>query len=181
MKDLTKAGVAAAGATALLLGGLASTALWSDAVTAAHGTVSTGTLAISDGVVGDWTDVSETPATDFDPATDRLVPGDVVEVPVSFTVDALGSNLRAAVIPNFSTAAVPLDVHVTFPEITLDADGAGGQAPRAFDPDHDLVQPGPDQVLTALVRISFDETAYGSQDATVDVSGLRVTVAQVRP
>ena len=181
MKALSKAAVATGAAAVLLLGGLGSSALWSDEVMTAHGSVSTGTLAISDGVPGTWTDVSTSPSAPFDPATEFLVPGDVVEVPVRYTVDAHGENLRATVVPNFDGSTTPVDVWVDFPEMTLDRDGEGGQAPEPFDPTTDLVQPGEGQILTVRVRISFAQTAQASQDEEVDVSGLRVTVAQVRP
>ena len=182
MRKRTTAGIALGGAAVLLMGGLGSTALWTDAAPSSDVSISTGYLTISDGTAsGGWTDVSVTPNVAFDPETDHLVPGDRVRSTTGFTIDARGKNLRADL--SFSTGtSLPPGLTVRPVEITLDRDGAGSLPAEDFDdPAEVTIQEGDAQKLAVTFEIAFKPGATGSQDQPVDVSNVRAILTQARP
>ncbi|HET6153923.1 MAG TPA: alternate-type signal peptide domain-containing protein [Marmoricola sp.] len=104
MNKSTKGALAAAAGGVLLLGGAGSLAYWNDAASVAGGTINSGKLSLTDTTTGTcssapWTiDAAESPAgVTFDPATDTLVPGDVLTKHCSYTIGAQGTHLRATV------------------------------------------------------------------------------------
>jgi len=178
MQKRTKAGLAAGGAAVLLMGGLGTAALWSDSETAGAGTISTGTLDIKADTADAWVETSTGSDQAFDLGTDRIVPGDVLESAQTFTVDAAGKNLLAALSVDYvddASASLPEGVEVTLGDITLDG------AP--FDPDTDRIDEGAGQKLAATIKVTFDESVANqtSINETLDLEDIRVTVTQVRP
>ena len=98
MKKSTKGAFAAGAAGVLLLGGAGSLAYWSDAQDVDGGTLTSGDMRISAPSCGaGWTlDAGEDgPGAAFDPATDLLVPGDVITQTCTTTFTGTGEHLRA--------------------------------------------------------------------------------------
>ena len=96
MKKVTKATIAAVAAGALLLGGAGTIALWQQSETVDAGTVNTGHLALTVDNNGVWTDISDGGAgVPFDPATEQIVPGDVVAYTQTVQIDAEGKLTQA--------------------------------------------------------------------------------------
>ncbi|WP_426733419.1 alternate-type signal peptide domain-containing protein [Glutamicibacter sp. 2E12] len=94
MKKVTKATIAAVAAGALLLGGAGTIARWQAQQTIDAGTVETGHLNLTTNGEGSWQDISNPEAPEpFDPATQQLVPGDVVAFSQTATIDAEGKNI----------------------------------------------------------------------------------------
>ncbi len=90
MKKSTKGAVAAAGAGVLLLGGAGTLAFWTDSDTLDGGTLTAGTLELSDVTCGaNWLD-GVTPVT-------VLVPGDTVTKECTGTITLSGDNIEATV------------------------------------------------------------------------------------
>lgn len=102
MSRSTRALVATGAAVALLAGSGATFARWYDEKTLSESRVATGTLSLTTTGTPTWT--INTAATDengdttvpFDPATDKIVPGDVVEYSTTVTLHLQGKNLHAA-------------------------------------------------------------------------------------
>ena len=78
MKKITKGAIALGAAALLLAGGAGTMAAWSDEASLGGGEVTAGHLRITEAAAGAWTWAD---GETFDPATDLIVPGDVVEYP----------------------------------------------------------------------------------------------------
>jgi alternate signal-mediated exported protein len=90
MKKSTKGAIAAAGAGVLLLGGAGTLAFWSDTDTLNGGSLTAGTLELSDVTCGaNWLD-GVTPVS-------ILVPGDTVTKECTGTITLTGDNIEATV------------------------------------------------------------------------------------
>ncbi|MBA2953070.1 alternate-type signal peptide domain-containing protein [Nocardioides sp. MAH-18] len=95
MNKTTKGALAASAAAVLLLGGAGSLAYWNSTETVAGTTIGSGYLKLvptgSTACEG-WKLDGE---TGFAPATDKIVPGDVLTQVCRFTVNAKGKHLKA--------------------------------------------------------------------------------------
>lgn len=116
MNKLVKGSVAAATGIVLLMGGAGSLALWNDSAIADGGTVQTGELdiALIDGNgaaagTGVWEDISpEVAVTNaFNPATDKIVPGDTVTFTQDVAVKATGKNIKANLAYTAGSVVIP--------------------------------------------------------------------------
>jgi alternate signal-mediated exported protein len=94
MNKSTKGALAATAAGFLLLGGAGSLAYWSDSGTVSGTDITSGHLKLDLDNCGDWTLDGEADA--FDPAADRVVPGDTLTKTCTYTVDAEGNHLSAS-------------------------------------------------------------------------------------
>src|SRR5215217_5394916 len=95
MKRSTKGALAAAAAGVLLLGGAGSLAYWTADGNANGGSITAGTLTLSNGTCDTaWVHTSG-PATGDD--VTLFVPGDVITKDCTFTVGATGDNLKAEI------------------------------------------------------------------------------------
>jgi len=93
MNKSTKGALAAVAAGVLLLGGAGTLAYWSDSGTADAGSITSGSLALSDGTCDDgWVYAS---GTDAGQPVGTIVPGDSVAKECDFTVTATGDHLSA--------------------------------------------------------------------------------------
>ena len=103
----TKAIVAIAAGTALLLGGAGTLAYWSTSQSLTAGTVTSGDLDLTLGT-GVWTldGVLTSPTVVADPSTVRIVPGDMLTLEQPVTVTLVGDNLEADLTVDV-TAAIP--------------------------------------------------------------------------
>lgn len=95
MNKLTKSSIAAAAGIALLMGGTGTLAVWNDTINAgANGSISAGTLSLSNASAGTWTDQN---GTTIDIATFKAVPGDTLTYKTSVDVTAIGDNLDGTI------------------------------------------------------------------------------------
>lgn len=183
MKKVTKAALAAAAAGALLLGGAGTFALWNDTVDVNAGTVTTGHLLLTtDADSGTWVD-SSPGATDtvFEPATDFLVPGDVVTFTQTVTVDASGKNLKGTfnvgtvgAVPAALTDQVAVDIAVTPTPGIVDTDGVLSFSEGSVE-------------VPVTIRVTFEAgdldtalTPPTTMDQPIVLGNLTLTLDQVR-
>lgn len=103
MKNSTKALIAGGIGAALLLGGAGTIAYWTDAADGGDGTITAGTLDIGTVSGGGWQISHQgdgtgepTAPVDFDPATDQIVPGDVLSYTQAIPVTLEGEYIAAA-------------------------------------------------------------------------------------
>lgn len=162
MQKRTKAGIAAGGAALLLLGGLGTTAVWSDSASGSFTTISTGDLSISDGSTVAW-----------DQDTDLLVPGDVLTGTQTFTVTAHGDNLSFAVDTAFAGGDLPAGITTDVSDVTVDG--------KAYDPATPIAAADGTHQVTADFTVTFDR-AVSDQDLQglrdLNVGDFTVTVTQ---
>ena len=102
MSHSTRSLIALATAGILLAGSGATFARWYDEASVGGGQVSTGTLSLSAASTPTWMintaaqDQTVTPSVPFNPATDKIVPGDVVHYTTDVTLHLSGKNLHAS-------------------------------------------------------------------------------------
>lgn len=87
MERLTKAALATVGAAALLVGGAGTLAFWTDDGLSTGTDVTAGSLAVTDGVCGEWT------LDGGGAVTDGIVPGDTITTNCSLTVAGVGDHI----------------------------------------------------------------------------------------
>ena len=112
MNAVTKGAIAAGAAVVLLTSGLGTLAYWSASAPVAGGTLSSGYLSLNvlDGV---WLDVTDGGAVPFDPAVDKIVPGDVISYTAEAVVAGEGSNLEATLLADTADIGGDLVPYVT--------------------------------------------------------------------
>jgi alternate signal-mediated exported protein len=173
MRKATKGAIAAAAGGALLLGGAGTLAFWTDTATTPGGTLTAGSLSLTpDTCADDWVlDTGEDVAGEvFDPATDTLVPGDVLTRECTFTIGAVGNHLRATV------AAAPPPQIVGNPSLTVSAavvevDGA---------PATEFTEANNGDSLTVGVTVTFDSGAGNdTQGLVATLNDITITATQV--
>lgn len=98
MNKATKGALAAAAGAAILVGGAGTMAAWNSNASLGAGSVSAGTLNIEQSGTGAWHWGSASGAA-FDPATDKIVPGDTVVYVGTYNITAQGTNLKAKLTP----------------------------------------------------------------------------------
>lgn len=185
MNKLVKGAVAGAAGIALLLGGAGTFALWNSSIGVASGTVATGTLAFGAATGAIWTDNSPGAlTTTFNPATQKIVPGDVVSLSQTITMTATGKNLVAQLAYVPSSVAIPADlVGKIVPTLTVtkasgDATitGNGTSTPYTITPSSGGVT-----TLTVVISYAFDKTTAGvvGQNESVDLSGASFSLTQL--
>ncbi len=104
MSRVSRTIVAGGAALALLAGSGATFARWYDEKPLTDATVTTGKLSLKDvdGAKDGWKinkkteDETEDPSVPFNPATDKLVPGDIVSFTDTFQLELEGKNLDAS-------------------------------------------------------------------------------------
>lgn len=166
MKKSTKGAVAAAAAGVLLLGGAGSLAFWSATDTVTGTNVTAGELKIDDADCTDWAfDGSEVTANKtYDPATDRIVPGDTLTRSCDWTLTAVGEHLRATVLTEAPGATGDLAPALTvpFPVVTV-KDAPVGSDYSDGDTIGTITEHENGAVLTATQSITFNP---GSDNST---------------
>jgi alternate signal-mediated exported protein len=184
MNKLVKGAVAGAAGIALLLGGAGTFALWNSSVGAASGTISTGTLAFGTSASPVWADNSPgaTSGT-FAPATQRLVPGDVVTLTQTITVNATGKNLQAQLAYAIPAGAIPADLvgklvpTMTVSKLAGDATITGTGSPYTITP-----AAGGTSTFSVVLTFAFDKVltaGTAGQNESVDLSGATFTLTQI--
>jgi alternate signal-mediated exported protein len=185
MNKLVKGAIAGAVGVALLLGGAGTFALWNSSIGVASGTISTGTLSFGTSTGATWTDNSPGAlTTTFNPATQKIVPGDVVALSQNITVNATGKNLVAQLAYQPSSVAIPTDLvgkivpTITVTKVSGDAtiSGNGTSTPYTITP-----TAGGVSTFTVVISFAFDKTTAGvvGQNESVDLSGASFTLTQI--
>ncbi len=184
MKKVTKAAIAAGAATALMLGGAGTLALWQDSKDISAGTVTSGHLTLDTTAAGAWTDTSSGAATtDFNPAVDHIVPGDTVVYNQAVRISADGKNLQGELTVGSLAAAIPAElagqVDVTVEPSTADAGLTIAGSKVSFE------EPG-DYDLSVAITVAFLEGTAGTtpsetMNQPIDLTKLALTLNQVRP
>lgn len=179
MKKSTKGALAAAGAAILLVGGAGSLAYWTaSAEVQGTGTITAGQLALTPtGPEGcdPWTlDTAEGGDGTFNPATMKIVPGDVVSTSCEFTITAEGEHLRAAFAvstPSFAAGSATALVNA----IEADVEATiGGAVVSEITEAHD------GQTVAVDVTLTFLDTAdNATQNLAAELENIAVTLQQV--
>jgi alternate signal-mediated exported protein len=176
MNKTTKGALAAGAAATLLLGGAGSLAYWNATTTVGGATVNSGTLTLTDATEGTcaaapWKiDSGESPAgADFDPATELLVPGDVITKTCTYTLGATGTHLRATLGATGGTASGTLSSALTVSSTFKDGAEEVTEVTEANDGD----------TLTAEISVTFKGASDNStQDQTAALADYVVTLTQ---
>ncbi|TXL62946.1 alternate-type signal peptide domain-containing protein [Aeromicrobium terrae] len=183
MKKSTKGAAAAATAGILLLGGAGTLAFWTDSLTVGGGSISSGHLSLDDTTGDDnvcanapWIlDDDEDPmGAEFNPATDKIVPGDVLTKTCTFTVNAVGTHLRATLGTTGGQEGGATDLNA---EASVDASFTVGGDSGVTE----ITDQNDNETVVATITLTFP---YGvedndSQDDTLTISDYTVTATQV--
>lgn len=177
MKKSSQGALAAAAAGVLLLGGAGSLAYWTDAATVSGGAINSGKLTLTDATAGTcasaaWKlDTMESPSgVTFDPATDTLVPGDVLTKQCSYTIGAVGTHLRADVAATGGAASGALAPALT---ATGTFTVGGGTVTSVTSADNG-------KTLAATISVTFNPASDNTtQLKAASLSDFKVTLSQV--
>lgn len=183
---LMKGALAGATGVALLLGGFGSFALWSDQTPLPNASVNSGELSFA-AVNAVWTDASpDATDTSWDPATDKMVPGDTVTLTQDVTVRAQGKNLEGLLALDISAieSQIPVSAADDF-TVTMTTGGVAGFNPTSNDNEFRFASSAvsggavtfPVTVTFALDAAAGDDT----QNFAVDLSTTDIDLTQVRP
>lgn len=93
MNKMMKGSIAGAAGIALLMGGFGTYALWSDTGTVEDSEITSGVLDVEAGTAA-WADQN---SAVWNPASDRMVPGDTVTRTQEFTFSATGKNMAGTI------------------------------------------------------------------------------------
>jgi alternate signal-mediated exported protein len=185
MNKLTKGAIAGAAGVALLLGGAGTFALWNTTVGVASGKISTGTLAFGTRANATWSDDSGATPTAFNPATQKIVPGDVVSLTQDITINATGKNLKAELAYVPSSITIPSDlapyIDTTFTVTNVSGDATYSGTGTVLDPY--IIKPttGGTSVFTVKISYAFDPSVTGvdGQTESVDLTGAAYSLTQL--
>ncbi len=191
MNKLTKGAIATAAGIALLLGGAGTFALWNGQTTIAGGTISTGQLSIASTGSPTWKDISSTVVggTTFDPSTQKIVPGDVLQLTQQVTLTTTGKNLKANF--TFDPASVTTDPALssalteTLAATVVPATGAATLTSTGTNTYSVTPGTASTTVVNVTYTVTFAQTTSGATGQNVasalNLSGLSYTLTQVRP
>lgn len=159
MNRSTKGAIAAAAAAVLLLGGAGSLAYWTDSDAVAGNTFTAGSMSLAAlNTCDEWNlDTDEPGGQPFLPGTDTLVPGDVVTKLCTFTVQAVGTHLRATVAAVPGTDSGDL---LTSGPLTIGSSLAIGVTPVT-----EITEDNDGDTLTVAVTVTF-ASASGNTSQT---------------
>lgn len=181
LSKTARGAIAAVIAVLLLAGGFGSYALWNDSATLPGGTVHSGELTIATQGDGTWTDLNpvDSQSSDWDPATDKIVPGDRIELGQGVVITATGKNLVADL--DVDTSGITGDPELVKNldiTVTLSKDGS----------DDVVITPGTPVTITsadagtysAHVVFELPDSVSGTtaQNESVDLSAVSYTLSQ---
>jgi alternate signal-mediated exported protein len=191
MNKLTKGAIATAAGIALLLGGAGTFALWNGQTTIAGGTISTGQLSIASTGSAVWKDISTTVVggTTFDPATQKIVPGDVLQLTQQVTLTTTGKNLKANFTfdPLSITTDPALTAALTEGLTATVVPATGAAALTSTGSNSYSVVPGTasSTVVNVVFTVTFAPGTTGTVGQNIgsalNLTGLSYTLTQVRP
>ena len=163
MNKVIKGAVAAGAATVLLVGGAGTFAFWSDQATVAGGTLTSGFLSL-DVTNATWTDITHTAPGPFDPATDTIVPGDVIRYTANAVVDGDGKNLEATL--EADTSGIGGDL-APFIDITFTVGGVSSPTPELS---YDLGPVSGSETYPIVMVFTFDPNATFADGMNSDLN-----------
>lgn len=184
-KTVLKGALTVVTGTALLVGGFGSFALWLEQDPLPSAPIAAGELSLQTQTES-WVDESPDAATTtWDPATDRLVPGDTVTLTVPMTVTANGKNL-AGTIELDGTA---LDTTAFGPHFSVTYDVAPSPAAGVVHEGDGTVSfvrsAMADDVIQAVGTVTFalssDATLSEAENANATLSDVQFVTTQLRP
>lgn len=171
MKKNTKGAIAAGAAALLLAGGAGTYAAWSDSESLAGGTVTSGHLRITETGAGTWTWADDSA---FNPATDRIVPGDVVEYTASYKLEVSGKNLVASLTPALGGVGVTgLGEYLT---VASASDTTGIDLSNITVANNNATV-----AVTTTITFDADTADQDGMDATATLAGSTITLEQTAP
>lgn len=182
MHNNIKAALAATAATVLLLGGAGTLASWNDSETIGGGAIKSGELSLTQEVgqtCTAWTLDEAGGGGTFVPGTTLVVPGDVITRTCTYTVNATGEHLTAAVdlaTPSFSeTNQLVSALSAT---ATYTTDPGTGAVPLTDGAS--ITDANDGDVLTAELSVTFDAATAGTtaQALTATLDALVVSLTQ---
>jgi alternate signal-mediated exported protein len=181
MNRSTKGALAAAAAGALLLGGAGSLAYWNSSQTVAGGSISSGTLTLTQEVGQSctaWTLDAAGGATAYTPGTTLVVPGDVITMTCDYTVHASGAHLAANLSMDATTITGSNDLSAA---LTPGATYTLGATPVASGQAITSADDG--AVLSATITVTFDSATSGvtAQGLTAGLDDIVVSLVQTHP
>lgn len=176
MNKQTKGAIAAGAAALLLAGGAGTMAAWNSSASVGGGTVNSGSLTLTADAAGPTWKFADNTA--YNPATDKLVPGDVVNYTAKVKVGATGKNIKATLVadPATITGTNGLDTALTK---TVTADVNGTALPTGPG-GAEITSAQNGQDVNVHVQFTFPASTAGTaaQDGTVNLSGFNVTLTQ---
>jgi len=192
MNKLVKASIAGAAGIALLLGGAGTFALWNDSVGSVSASINTGDLDIELDGTAAWTDASATTTgnvTTFDPATQKIVPGDVVKYTQKVRVNTVGKNIKAQLSYTAGSIVIPTLVQ---PNVTVGLTAAnvtgGTVVAVSGTPNTYTVTPtaqGTPVVFDVVITVTFNSLTANQTNTNVTdavkLTNAAFTLTQVRP
>jgi len=165
MNRTTKGAFAAGAAAVLLLGGAGSLAYWTDTDAVDGDTFTAGSMSL-EALNGcdEWNlDTDEPGGQPFTPGADKLVPGDVVTKLCTFTVNAVGTHLRATVAAVPGTNSGDL---LTSGPLTVGSTLAIGATPVT-----EITEDNDGDTLTVAVTVTFDSSSDNTSQTDSAVLG----------
>lgn len=173
MNKLTKGAIAGGAGIVLLMGGAGTFALWNDSASVDGGTIQSGTLSIANASAGVWEDVSADSAAPgpINPTTFLTVPGDELTYTQSFEIDATGNNLVAEFDYDYSEGNLPAGFTSS---VAVSVNGGTPITGPVTVNDGDDVE--------VVLSLDFSSATSGdtSQDETVDLNAISLSLTQVR-
>ncbi|WP_114558721.1 alternate-type signal peptide domain-containing protein [Desertihabitans aurantiacus] len=180
MNKTTKGTLAAVAAAVLLVGGGGSLAYWQATEDVAGGTINAGELTLDAAAcdAAGWTvtnAVEGITGVAFDPATETVVPGDVLTKECAVTIGAEGTNLRAtldvtaAEVGDGAPAMDPADYDVTGTFLV------GGEAVTEITDANDGDTIDATIVVDVPIGTAVDN---GSQNTVIDLEAFTITATQ---
>lgn len=178
MKKTTKGAIAAGGAAVLLLGGAGSLAYWTDSNTINGGSFTTGTLGLKlVSCDSGWTYANGSAAGSN---VNLIVPGDQIQKSCTYTINATGDHISAALTTPSSVNLTPGAGSTSYNATVGASYTLNGAA--ASNPEITATNNG--QTLVAKLTVTFPFGNSGSinvndtQNVTQTLNGLTVTLSQ---
>lgn len=168
MNKTTKGAVAAGAAAVLLLGGAGTLAFWNAEGDIAGGSISSGSLQLTEPTGGEWT-LNGDPVANI--ASVLIVPGDELEYTAGWTIVATGNNLEADLSITGLDASGALE---PFVDVTPTFEVEGNPATEITDQNN-----GNSLEATVAVDFPFGAVAdNASQELSLDLTGVKVALTQ---
>jgi alternate signal-mediated exported protein len=181
MNKMVKGSVAGATGIVLLMGGFGTYALWSDTATAEGGSVTSGVLDIVSAGPATWRDLSsDSSVRSWTPASDLMVPGDVVEMRQPLDVAATGKNLKAKLTVTGGVGSTLQNIQVTANYGGQTISSSNGSFAFTWDTADEIK--ALDVAEAAVVTITFPTGVANQvdQNKTLDLSDVSLLLEQVR-
>lgn len=178
MRRSTKGAVAVAAAGTLLLGSAGSLAYWNSTQTVTGGTISSGTLQLTQEVgqtCTDWTLDAAGGATTYTPGTTLVVPGDVITKDCDYTVNASGAHLAATLTMDATSITGDADLAAA---LTAAASYTLGGSPVTTGQAITSADDG--AVVHATITVTFDSATSGltAQGVSASLADIVVRLQQ---